>query len=333
MEQVRLAIVGLGRFARLHIECLRQMPSISIVAVCDIQSEQVRMFSEDLACKGYTDLQEMLRSEKLDALDILTPESNHYEAVMAGLAAGCHVFVEKPLESDLTKAENMIQYASKQNKLLMVGHVTRFDPRYIRMKQSIDRGEIGQIRSIYTRRSDKRQYFSIYKRTPVVYILGVHDIDQILWYKNELPVEVYAKSSSCAEGEDLVNAIMTFADKTVAMMTCDWLTPKNWPAPQDQYTQIMGDLGVLRMESPDRAFSLCSDDCYEFPYLFANRDVYGKIEGPLMSELSHFIDCILTAKPSTILLAEDALNVIRVATAIIQSCERGQPVRMSAASA
>lgn len=329
MGEIRLGIVGLGRFAQLHVECLRQIPSVKIVAICDIRKEQVDVMAHELGCKGYTDLQKMLSNESLDALDVLTPESYHYEAAMAGLEAGCHVFVEKPLESDLIEADKMIRFASEQGKLLMVGHVTRFDPRYMSMKQSLVRGDIGRVRSIYTRRSDKREYFGLYKRTPVVFILAVHDIDQILWYKEELPVEVYAKQSSSAEGEDMVCVMMTFQDGTIAMMESNWMTPKSWPAPQDQFTQIMGDKGILRMQNPDQAVSICLEERYEFPYLFANRDIYGKMEGPLMSELCHFADCVLTSTPSTILRPEDALNVIRVATAVIQSAERGQPVLVS----
>lgn len=329
MSGIRLGIIGLGRFAQLHMDCLRQMPTVKIVAICDINAELVNNLAQALQCNGYTDVKEMLRAESLDAIDVLTPEAYHYDAVMAGLEAGCHVFVEKPLEINLVKASNMISFAAEKDRLLMVGHVTRFDPRYMNMKQAIERGDIGRIRSIYTRRSDKREYFELYKRTPVVFILGVHDIDQILWYKNELPLEVYAKRSSSKQGEDMVCAMMTFQDGTIATMDSNWLAPKSWPAPQDQYTQIMGDIGVLRMQNPDQAFSLCAEDRQELPYMFATRDIYGKIEGPLLSELSHFVDCIVSSKPSTILRPEDALNVIHVATAIIRSCEQNQPVLLS----
>ncbi|GGD56427.1 Gfo/Idh/MocA family protein [Paenibacillus nasutitermitis] len=329
MGRIRLGIVGLGRFAKLHIECLKQIPFINIAAVCDIHGETAQVFGDELGCGSYTDVQEMLRAESLDALDVLTPEDSHYEAVMAGLEAGCDVFVEKPLASDLAQAEKMIGVAAERGRLLMVGHVLRFDHRYLQMKMSVERGDIGRVRSIYARRSDKREYFGLYKRSPVVLNLGVHDIDQILWIKNELPIEVYAKSSCSPEGEDMICAMMTFADGTVAMTDSNWLTPRQWPAPQDQYMQIVGDDGVLRVQSPDAAFSLCSEQLYEVPYLYTSREIYGRIEGPLMSELAHFAACVRDSASSAILRPEDALNVIRVTTAILRSCERGQPVSIS----
>ena len=328
MGELRLGIVGLGRFAQLHLECLKQIPSVTIAAICDISQDRVDAMAHELKCNGYTNIHEMLSRESLDAIDVLTPEAYHYDAVRAGLAAGCHVFVEKPLEINLAKAEQLAQFASGQGKQLMVGHVTRFDPRCINVKQSIERGDIGRIRSIYARRSDRREFFGLYKRTPVIFILGVHDIDQILWYKNELPIEVYAKSSSSEEGEDMTCAMMTFRDGSVAMLESNWLTPKGWPAPQDQYTQIMGDKGVLRMQHPDQAFSICGDDLHQHPYMFATRNIYGKVEGALMSELSHFADCAIHSKPSSILKPEDAINIIRVAEAVMRSAEQGKPVAL-----
>ncbi len=329
MRETRLGIIGLGRFAQLHLDCLRQIPNVKITAICDINTDLVDVTAQDLQCRGYTDVQEMLQLESLDAIDVLTPEAFHYDAVMAGLKAGCHVFVEKPLDIHLAKAAKMLDFAAEKDRLLMVGHVTRFDPRYINMKQAIERGGIGRLRSIYTRRSDKREYFGIYKRTPVVFNLGVHDIDQILWYMNELPVEVYAKQSSSEEGNDLLCAMMTFEGGVIAMMDCNWLTPKSWPAPQDQYTHVMGDTGVLRMQNPDQAFSITTEQQHEFPFMYATRDIHGRLEGPLMSELSHFVDCVVSSKPSAILRPEDALNVIRVATAMVRSCEQNQPVSLS----
>lgn len=328
MEEIRLGIVGLGRFARHHIDCLQQIPSVKIVAVCDINRDLVGQFEQELKCGGYTNLQDMLRSESLNALDVLTPEDRHFDAVMAGLEAGCDVFVEKPLASDLAQAKEMIRFASERNRLLMVGHVTRFDPRYMNMKQTIEKGDIGRIRSIYARRSDRQEYFDLYKRSPVALNLGVHDIDQILWYKNELPVEVYAKRSLTEQDEDMIFAMLTFQDGAIAVLESNWLTPMQWPAPQDQYTQVMGQSGVLRMQHPDQAISVCSNQHYHFPYLYTTRNIYGVVEGPLMSELSHFADCVRSSQASTILRPVDALNVIRVATAIIRSADEGKPVLM-----
>jgi len=329
MEQIRVGIVGLGRFARLHIECLKQIPAVRIAAVCDINADTAEALGAELGCTSFTDVHAMLRAEALDVLDVLTPEESHFDAVMAGLAAGCDVFVEKPLASDLTQAEQMVSAAAELGRLIMVGHVMRFDHRFLQMKHSVDRGDIGRVRSIYAKRSDKREYFGIYKRSPVVLNLGVHDIDQILWIKNELPIEVYAKSSCSPEGEDMIWAMMTFQDGTLAMTDSNWMTPRQWPAPQDQYMQITGDEGVLRVQHPDHAFSLCTEQRCEIPYMYTSRNIYGRIEGPLMSELAHFVECVRSNTPSVILRPEDALNVIRVTTAIVRSCELGQPVNIS----
>lgn len=330
MKEVRLGVVGLGRFAGLHLQCYKQIPGVRVAAVCDIREEAARPIAADFGCQAYTDPHLMLKETALDALVVLTPETLHTEAVMAGIDAGCAVFVEKPLATEPAEAQRMVDASVRRGTLLMVGHVTRFDPRYLQMKTAIDNGTIGRVRSIYARRSDGRQYFHIYKRTPAIYTLGIHDIDQIVWYMRELPVEVYAKASSSAEGEDLVWAMLTFAGGATAVIDSNWMTPNAWPAPQDQVTHIVGDAGVLSFGHPDGAVRVCTETRDEVPYLYGLRDIHGKLEGPLYSELSHFVDCVREGlRTSPVLPASDALRVVRVADAVMRSCAEGMPVRLA----
>ncbi|SDD24379.1 Predicted dehydrogenase [Paenibacillus sp. UNCCL117] len=328
MKTIRLGMVGLGRFAQLHLACLRQLPMVEIAAVCDVRREAADALAAQLGCRGYSDVRDMIGEEALDALDVLTPEAFHCEAAMAALNAGVHVFVEKPLAVDLAEAERMTAAAAARGKLLMTGHLTRFDPRYVGMRQAIERGEIGRVRSFYARRSDKREFFGLYKRTSPIHILGAHDIDQLLWYTGEMPIEVYARSSSSEEGVDQVCAMLALPGGATAILDANWLAPKAWPAPQDQYTQVAGDRGVLVMRHPDHSLGICTEEKSEIPYLYANRDLYGTLEGPLMSELRHFVDCVRDSRPSAILRPEDALGVVRVAEAIARSCELGRAVRL-----
>jgi predicted dehydrogenase len=326
MNTIHIGIVGLGSFARQHLQCLRQLSGIRIQAVCDIRQDVVDQLAEELGCTGYTSLDEMLSKERLDVLDILLPEALHHGAVVAGLEAGIHIFVEKPLEIDLSKATEIVSLAAEKKLMLMVGHVTRFDPRYLEMKRQIVNDKLGRIRSIYARRSDLKRFYPIYKRTPTIFVLGVHDIDQILWCLGELPIEVYARSSSSDEGEDLVWAMLTFRNGTIAVIESNWLAPDAWPAPQDQMMLVNGDSGVLRMEAPDQAIRICTNEHVQLPSPFLLQEIHGQVQGPLMSELAHFIACIRDGVESTILPVEDALNVVRVADAIVRSCREGRPV-------
>ncbi|MBO9604656.1 MAG: Gfo/Idh/MocA family oxidoreductase [Paenibacillaceae bacterium] len=330
MKEVRLGIVGLGRFAQLHLQCYRQIPGARVAAVCDIREETALQVAADFGCQTYTDPGLMLQNETLDALVVLTPETLHTETVMAGIAAGCAVFVEKPLATVPAEARRMVDAAAERGTLLMVGHVTRFDPRYLQMKTAIANGTIGRVRSIYARRSDGRQYFHIYKRTPAIYTLGIHDIDQVLWYMGEMPVEVYAKASSSAEGEDLVWTMLTFANGATAVIDSNWMTPNGWPAHQDQLTHVVGDGGVISFGHPDGSLRVCTETLDEVPYLYGLRDIYGKLEGPLYSELKHFIECVQEGlRTSPILPAEDALRVVLIADAVMRSCAEGLPVRLA----
>jgi predicted dehydrogenase len=328
MEQLKIGIVGLGSFAAQHIQCLRQFADVRIQAVCDRLPEVSASIARELGCAGYTDYREMLRHEKLDVLDIVLPEALHYDVAMAGLRAGSHLFVEKPLDTDAARAAEIAREAARIDRQLMVGHVTRFDPRIMQIKQTIDSGALGRIRSIYCRRSDVQRGFATYRRTHPIFVLGIHDIDQILWCANEMPVEVYAKSASSGEGEDLVWATLTFPSGLIAVVESNWLAPDAWPAAQDQLMIVSGEQGVAKVQLPDHAVSVCTAAHYMQPKLFGLRDMYGRIEGPLMSELQHFIDCVRNRQASAILPPQAAVATVQVAEAVVRSCREGRPVRL-----
>lgn len=331
IREISLGIVGLGRFAQLHLQCLRQLPGVRIAAVCDVHPEIADRIGGELGCPSYSNPMEMIGNERLDALDILTPEFAHYESVMAGLAAGCHIFVEKPLDTDSARAREMIAQAAAMNRLLMVGHVARFDVRFIQIRQAIAEGRIGKPRCVHLRRSDRREYFHLYKRSHPIFILGIHDIDQLVWNFNVLPVEVYAKSSSSAIGEDTVSAMLTYADGMTAIIESNWLTADGWPANQQHSCHIWGDAGSLQLQFPDAAIGITTDARHYYESAYMLNNIHGRLEGPLYAELAHFVECVRTGcTDSPIIPASDPLKVVQIAEAIVESCRTGNAVSFQA---
>lgn len=327
MREISLGIVGLGRFAQLHLQCLQQLPGVRIAAVCDVNSALAARIGEELGCPAYTDPLAMIASQRLDALDILTPEFSHYEPVMAGLAAGCHIFVEKPLDIDSARAKDMIAQAAAMGLLLMVGQVARFDVRFIQVRQAIAEGRIGKPRCLHFRRSDRREYFHLYKRSHPIFILGIHDIDQLVWNFNALPVEIYAKSSASAIGEDAVSAMLTYADGMTAIIESNWLTADGWPANQQQSCHVWGEQGSLQLQFPDAAIGITTDAKHYYESAYMLNNVHDRLEGPLYAELAHFAECVRSGcTDSPIIPARDSLMVVQIAEAIVESCRTGKAV-------
>ncbi|MFS0821544.1 Gfo/Idh/MocA family protein [Bacillus sp. 1P02SD] len=327
MKNVRVGLIGLGRFSQLHIQCLLNISNIKLAAVADVRKEIVDKAKSELGCHGYTDWKEMLEREELDVVHVLTPEGLHTEPVIFSLRAGCHVFVEKPLATNSNDAKEMMKVAQDYGKQLMVGHVCRFDSRYSLIKEELETGRIGKIRSLYARRNNPKKYFSIYRRSNPVFILGIHDIDLMRWYTDSHVTEVYAQSTPSTTGDvDLIWAMLTFDNGSVGMIENNWLVPDRAPSFMDVRMEIVGEDGTVHIQDPDQTITFWDNEGLSTPPIFSWSNVHGVPVGALFEELKHFYQCIFTDRHSHILNPEDALSAVMIAEAIVQSIKEKKPI-------
>ena len=327
---IRVGMIGLGRFSQFHLKCLKQLSNVKLVAAADLNESRRLETAEEWGCACYASWQEMIDTENLDVVIVLTPEMHHTDPVLAALQAGCHVFVEKPMALTEQDAERMIETAKRNKRLLMVGHVLRFDPRMLAARQAVQQGEFGRIRSIYSRRNNPSRYFSLYERTNLMYILGIHDIDLQRWLTGAEVVEVFARSSSGAgNGPDLIWAMLTFSDGTIGVIENNWLIPEQAPAEMDVRMEIVGEEGSIHFQDPDQSLVFWSDHGVVHKASYIWNEAYDSYAGYIFEEMKHFYQCVRDSTPSPILLPEDAKEAVRVAEAIILSSQTGQPVRLA----
>lgn len=328
--KIRLAIVGLGRFAAAHARIWPQVRDVEVVAICDRSPEALAAFMPLFPdAKPYTDWKRMIDEERLDAIDVLTPEHAHEEPVRYSLEAGLHVFVEKPLAADPSEAERLVRTAAERGRMLMTGHVLRFDPRYAETKERIARGDAGTIRSIYAKRNNGKRFFPIYNRISPVFILGIHDIDMMHWLLEDDVTEVTAiRSASGHETEDLIWAMLKFSRGAVGILENNWLLPDGAAAFADVRTEITGDAGSLIVRDPERGMEFIGGAAAERVALLGGYQVHGKTGGPLADELAHFADCVRDGRPSAILRPADAWRAVRVAAAVRESALLGRAVKL-----
>lgn len=329
MSGIKLGMIGLGRFSRLHLQCIKQIPGLALTAVADIDAARAAQVAAEWNCKDYADWRRMLAETKLDAVIVLTPETHHMEPVVAALEAGCDVFVEKPLAVDSASARHMVEAAERAGKLLTVGHVCRFDARYTEIRRAIEDGKLGKLRSLYARRNNPQSFFPIYRRANPIFILGIHDIDLLRWFAASPVKEVYAKSSGRSAAEhDLVWSMLTFGDGTIGVIENHWLLPDGSPAQQDVRMEITGDAGIIHFQDPDQTLVLWDDRGTAAPFSPHWSEVHGRYSGALFEELLHFFACVRSGTPSDVLRPEDAYAAVRVAEAIVESCATGRPVQV-----
>ena len=147
-ERLRLAFIGTGGISAAHIQAYQRLPEFEIVAGCDIRPERLEWFRQQPGCQKaavYEDYRQMLKKERLDAVDVCTPNGVHAPATIAALEAGCHVMVEKPMAMNPAECQKMCNAAEKAGKILAVGFQYRYHPSTEMCLRAFQEGLLGEI--------------------------------------------------------------------------------------------------------------------------------------------------------------------------------------------
>lgn len=147
-ERLRVGFIGTGGISATHLEGYRYLPEFEIVASCDIKPERNAWFVRQPGMENvrtYLDYNEMLKKEKLDVVDVCTPNGVHAPAAIAALKAGCHVMVEKPMAMNPEECAKMCATAQKAGKILGVGFQFRYNSSTQMCRRAFDAGLLGDV--------------------------------------------------------------------------------------------------------------------------------------------------------------------------------------------
>ena len=155
---LKVGIAGFGFMGRTHFKCWKKVEGAEVIAICDVNPNieedtkkavgNIGDTSDEIDFDGlnlYTDLDEMLAKEKLDAVSITLPTYLHPATSIKALSSGINVLCEKPMALTAKACEGMIAEAERSGKILQIGHCVRFWPEYARAKEIIDSGEYGKV--------------------------------------------------------------------------------------------------------------------------------------------------------------------------------------------
>jgi len=144
MLKLKVAIVGCGKIADAHVLQLQRLTGCEVVAVCDREELMARQLQERFGIqRSFSDLADMVREAKPDVVHITTPPQSHFEIASQCLAAGCHVYVEKPFTLYGAEAEKLVALANEKRLCLTAGHDEQFSHAMQRMRALIRSGYLG----------------------------------------------------------------------------------------------------------------------------------------------------------------------------------------------
>lgn len=221
---LRVAVIGVGNMGKHHVRNYSEIEMVDLVAVSDINEELGRATAEKYGCKYYKDHRKMLEEERLDAVTIVVPSRFHHRVGLDAIKAGVHVLMEKPIAMTVSEAEDLIAAAEKANVKLMVGHVERFNPVIVKLREIIDEGRLGRVVSITAKRVSPMPVQI--RDANVLVDLAVHDVDVISHLVGMQPDRVLANGGRAhlKDRDDHAEILLSYGD-TSGFVEVNWVTP------------------------------------------------------------------------------------------------------------
>lgn len=256
-------IIGCGMISRFHAKAIDDIRQAEIVACFDNIPESADRFGEEVGCKVYHDLKDMLADPAVRIVTICTPSGAHMEPAIAAAKAGKHVVVEKPLEISLKRCDRIIKACRENNVKLCTIFPSRFSPANIALKQAIKEGRFGKLThadSFVKWWRDQDYYDSGGWRGTFAmdgggaYMnQGIHNVDLLYWLMGDV-AEVAAFTDTLAhkriEVEDAGAATLRFANGALGVLVC---STSVYPS-EKKRTEIHGTQGsaIVELDSVKR---------------------------------------------------------------------------------
>ncbi len=297
-KKLNVAVIGLGNMGKHHVRNYSEIETVELVAVCDLQKKLTDEFSDKYKCNGYTDLSAMLNNEAIDAVSITVPTALHYPIAHEVISKKIHVLIEKPICDTIEKAEKLLNLADENNCIVMIGHIERFNPAVQKLKEIIDKGDLGKVTSLISRRVGA--FPAQIKDANVIIDLAVHDIDIFSYILNKQPDNIYGNAGSALINgrEDYAEIMLTYGDQN-GMMQVNWITPIRIRKLSVTGTKGYAELNYMTQELKlyESNYHEDHDDFGDFIIKFGNPTEHHipiEKKEPLAEELKHFITCIET---------------------------------------
>ena len=329
---LNLGIAGMGYMGRVHLEASRQVPGVQVLAVATLEPEKIRATYPGLTI--YPGYPELFRDGRLDAVIICLPTDLHEAATVKAAEHGRHILCEKPMGLDAASAQRMLQAAQAHGCILMVAHVLRFWPQYARIKELIEAGEVGSIRSVSAYRLSKFPDWSDWFRNPArsggcLLDLQVHDVDFVHWILGH-PQSVYTVGTRTSPGSwDHVHTTLNYP-QAQATIEASSLMPSSWPFSTGIH--VLGTAGALEYTFRVGANIQEREQASHFFRLYksdgAVSEPSASTEDAFAAQLRYFAHCVAQRQPPHLCPPEETCQVMQVMTASRQSAESGRIVAL-----
>lgn len=359
-KEIGLAVVGCGTIGRIRAVLARAYPGVGWIGLCDINAELGEKLKRDCQADFFTtDFEELLARPEVTATIIATDENHHARPTLAATERGHSLFIEKPLATDASESEQILNAIEAAGVDAVVGYTQRFRRRFLVVKERLVTGQIGDVHSVVTRAFMNRMVpIATVRRTnnranltPMV-VSGTHSLDMSLWLmEGKTPASVFARSTdkvlSKIGTKDSTFGVFEMDDGAIWSMNISWALPEIWPGSvYGLEIGIVGTKGVIDIEDTHRDLVLASEIAQgagyspdgfapgaprhvDFLTSYPPGDLHmDQLWGPMREETNAWYQRIYTGQRTPHATAADGHRNLLLTMAMDLSARRGQPVEL-----
>ncbi len=308
--QPRIVVVGCGAWGRNHV---RTFANLGVLAgISDADAELAGKLAEEHSTSVVA-LDDAISSPDVDALVLATPAVTHGQLARRALEAGKDLLVEKPLALEVPEAEALRDLAVERGRVLMVGHLMRYHPAFVTLRDLVADGALGQLQYVYSNRLNLGR---IRQEENILWSFAPHDISMILALVGSSPNAVTATGATYLNAAiaDVTMTHLSFASGVRAHVFVSWLHPF-----KEQKLVVVGSraMAVLDDGEPwERKVQIFEHqiewrDGRPQPIRAEARPVAVEQAEPLVLEAQHFIDCVATRR-TPLTDGDEAVRVLEV---------------------
>jgi predicted dehydrogenase len=315
---LKAGVLGAGHLGKIHLRLLNQSEKYKLVGFYDADVENGKNVEKEFGYKFFKTIEELI--DAVDVVDIVTPTLSHYDCALQAIEKNKHIFIEKPITNSVEEAESIRVLLAKHNLKGQVGHVERFNPAFIAVKNHIHDPmfiETHRLAEFNPRGTD----------VPVVLDLMIHDIDIILSVVKSKVKHISASGVSViSDTPDIANARIEFENGCVANLTASRISLKNMR--KSRFFQKDAYISVDFLEKKCEVVKMkdAPQNPGDFDMVLQNAEGVKKqiyFDNPsitnnnaILDELETFADAIKNDTKPVVTL-HDGTEALRVATQII----------------
>lgn len=287
-KQFKTGVLGVGNMGQYHVNVLSSIDQVELVGVFDTDKKKAAEVAEKFGIKSFDHMDELL--ESVDAVTVAVPTNKHFETASRAIELGKHVLIEKPITKTLEEAEELIAMAKKNNIILQVGHVERFNGAVLELQKIV----IDPL-LIETRRLSP--YTPRITDVGVVLDMLIHDLDIVINLIKS-PLKSYSAMGSAVKGEheDIATINLEFENGAVAVLIASRISQmkerKLYITQEKSFIKLNYTTQDIEIHRQATSAHLTTPEEIKYSQESFVENLYIHKDNPLKSEQLHFLDCI-----------------------------------------